>query len=404
MKFNRLRKIYFDNKKINENGNQFCSDKKITRMSVRPIMKSDFKKTAFNLQKSSNKENINFNDQTSNKNIKRNLFFSKENKENKENNAQNENTYESKESKDTLDNSINYGNNGYLKNNYFNKRNEGVGRYNKLKLRLSMPLYVENNYNTNNEKDNKKDKCYNMNCNNNTGITFDCEIDDLINSTTSKIENEKEQNNHSKENNEFKKYLEKVKKTKLSKNNLTKGSLAIIQMQIFHAKDAIIYNKYVSYINLDTDDKKDICFRLGKNNMCVCGHGFSKHYLFLCGEEFKSNCKKCECKKFKYIPVFPEETNEYAKAYLLDFKYDDWKAGCKCGHNWTKHNFIKDGICEECDCECFESNFCCGVCGNSWENHITSIQTREHREKNGESFGKDYEPFTQEQMQNLQKD
>ena len=92
MKFNRLRKIYFDNKKINENGNQFCSDKKITRMSVRPIMKSDFKKTAFNLQKSSNKENINFNDQTSNKNIKRNLFFSKENKENKENNVQNENT------------------------------------------------------------------------------------------------------------------------------------------------------------------------------------------------------------------------------------------------------------------------------------------------------------------------
>lgn len=244
MKFNGLRKYYFDNKKINENGNQFCSDKKIIRMSVRQITKSDLKKSAFNQLKTSNKENINFNEQISNKNIKRNLFFSKEEKEN---NTQNENTYESKESKDTQDNSINYGNNGYLKNNYFNKRNEGVGRYNKLKLRLSMPLYVENNYNTNNEKESKKDKCYNMNCNN-TGITFDCEIDDLINSTTSKIENEKEQNNQNKENNEFKKYLEKVKITKLPKNNLTKGSLAIIQMQISHAKDAILYNKYVSYI------------------------------------------------------------------------------------------------------------------------------------------------------------
>ena len=175
-------------------------------------------------------------------------------------------------------------------------------------------------------------------------------------------------------------------------------------MQISHAKDAILYNKYVSYINIDRNDNKDICFRLGKNNMCVCGHGFSKHYLILCGEKFKSNCKKCEGKKYKYIPVVPEETNEYTKAYLLDFKYDDWKAGCKCGHNWTKHNFINDGICEECNCECFESNFCCGVCGNSWENHITLIQNEKHRKNNGESIGKDYKPFTQEQIENLLKD
>ena len=100
------------------------------------------------------------------------------------------------------------------------------------------------------------------------------------------------------------------------------------------------------------------------------------HNLLLSSGEFKTNCKKCECDKFKYIPIFPEETNEYAKAYLLDFNYDNWKAGCKCGHNWTKHDFNDGKKCEECKCECFESKFCCGVCGNPWEKHIILIQTK----------------------------
>ena len=135
--------------------------------------------------------------------------------------------------------------------------------------------------------------------------------------------------------------------------------------------------------------------------MCVCGHGFSRHNLYLFRDEFKSSCKKCKCDKFKYIPVFPEETNEYKKAYLLDFKYDEWKAGCKCGHNWTKHNFINFEKCEECKCLSFESNFSCGVCGDKWENHIILMQTKEQREKNGEKAGNDYEPFTQEQIEKL---
>ena len=68
---------------------------------------------------------------------------------------------------------------------------------------------------------------------------------------------------------EFQNYLEKVKKTKLSKNNLTKGSLAIIQMQISNAKEAIINNKYISYINMDSNDKNNICFIIRKKQY-VC--------------------------------------------------------------------------------------------------------------------------------------
>ena len=397
MKNNSLRKYYFE-KKLKQN-KKFCSDKKVERLSVKQISKSDLKKSAIHLQKSSNKENFNFNGQL-NLNIKKKLFS-----EDIENVNLNQDTYQKKESKDIKENkkeksNINYENFGYLRNNYYNKNNIKSNRYKNLKLRFSMPIDIESNYNTNDKINIKKEKCYKVNYKN-TGITFDCEIDDLINSTTSKIENEKEEKNE--ENLEFKKYLEKVKKTKLSKNNLTKGTLAIIQMQISNAKEAQLSNKYISYININNynNDRNNICYRLGRNNMCVCGHGFSRHYLLICNEEFKSNCKKCECKGFKYIPIFPEETSEYNKAYLIDFEYDEWKARCKCGHNWTKHNFINDEKCEECNCEGFKSNFCCGVCGNSWENHMTLFQTKEQREKNGQNVGIDYDPFTQEQLENI---
>ena len=404
MRFNGLRKYYFE-KRIKEKEMQFCSDKKMNRLSIRQITQSDIKRSAFNDQKSSKNKRLNFNGQND-LNIKKNLFFDKNDKENfspNENIPENKINNEKQENTPKNNDNNNYNSNNISKNNYFN--NIRLSRYNKLKLRLSMPIYIENNYNTNNEET-KKDKNNNINNNsiyNNIGanVTFDCEIDDLINSTTSKIENEKEQKD--KNNSEFAKYLQKVKTEKLSKNNLTKGSLAIIQMEITHAKDAIFSNKYISYVNKNNIDNKNdnICFRLGKNSMCVCGHGFSRHNLYLFRDEFKINCKKCKCDEYKYIPVFPEETNEYTKAYLLDFKYDEWKAGCKCGHNWTKHNFIDGEKCEECKCKSFESNFSCGVCGDIWENHIILIQTKEEREKKGEKTGNDYEPFTKEQIGKL---
>ena len=413
MRINGLRK-YYSEKRLKEKEKQLCSDNKMNnRLSFQQINKSDIKKPTINYQRTSIKENIYFNELNSKQNIKRNLFDkfqNKENKENKENNIPNENT---NESKDTQENSIkhnlsniNYSNSnyGYSRNNYFNKRYNLKNRFTKNKLRLSTPIVFENNYKTNDENVLiKKEKCFKINYLNHDSI-FDGEIDDLINSTTSKIENEKEQKNQ--DDYEFKKYLEQVKKLKLSKNNLTKGTLALIQMQISHAKDAVLNNKYISYINIETNkeddnEKNNICFRIGKNNMCVCGHSFSRHNLYQRGSEFISNCKKCVCNKFKYIPIFPEETNEYTKAYLLDFKYDDWKAGCKCGHNWTYHNFNKGEKCEECNCAYFKSNFSCGVCGNSWENHITLFETKEERKKYGKTIDSDYEPFTQEEIENI---
>jgi hypothetical protein len=405
MKMRGLRK-YYNEKKQKEN--QYSSEKKPLYKSSRKIVKLDMQRTPSILERPSTKPNLIFNDQANKLKLKRDMLLNEDKENQCLNKNENENTYESKESKDTQDNTIrkhasNY-NFRYSKNNILKRRQS---RFSKLQLRLSAPLNIENNYHSNIEidkdKDIKKEKCYKLNYYN-TAYNLDCEIEDLINSTTSKIEKEKEEKNkENKENNEFKKYLEQVRKTKLSKNNLTNGTLAIIQMQISNAKESIINDKYITYINNEyhDEDKNNICFRLGRNNMCVCGHAFWRHNLVIKKNEFSCKCRKCECPKFNYIPVFPEETNEYSKSYLLDFKYDEWKAGCKCGHNWTHHNFNDGEKCGECNCKKFQSNFSCGVCGNSWENHVTLFEKKEDREKSGKIVGKDYEPFTNEQLQNL---
>ena len=418
MKIKGLRKFYFE-KRLKEKQAQYCSDKKICNISERNIMPSDIKKKPSFFKRTAIKSDLAFNDQESKLKIKRNLF-PKEDKENLNiNDKKDENTYESKESKDTQENSIKrYPSNlnfcrikrNYLKESaYFRYkyRNNNINNNNSdLKLRFSSPLYINNSNNYSHydkESEISKERCYKINCSNfNTGVNFDCDIDDLISSTTTNIENEKEKKVN--ENQEFKIYLEKVKNSKVSKNNLTKGALALIKMQMTHSNEAINNNIYISFVsNEDDNNGKNICFRLGKNNMCVCGHTFCKHNVHSKNGQFVSNCEKCECKKFNYIPIFPEETNEYTKAYLLDFKYDEWKAGCKCGHNWTKHDFNKDWKCEECNCEYFQSNFCCGVCGNPWENHKILFETEKDREKIGKSIGKDYEPFTKEQLDSLFK-
>ena len=403
MKIKGLRKYYFE-KKLKQKENLYFSDKKMNFISARNNNNSEIDEQPFKFLRYSTKPNLFFNEKKNKYNIRKNLFV----KENIENYNTNENSFENKDTQeDILRKSQSKNNIDYFRNNLRKSQN----RINELKMKLSSPLIkgkIYKNYNSNNneEKSIKKEKCYRIDfCS--QGYTCDLEIDNLINSTTSKIENEMEKKK--KEEYEFKKYLEKVKKEKLSKNHLTKGSLAIIQMQMTHAKDAIENNKYISFININNDKKKNndnngknnICFRLGKNNMCVCGHTLLKHNFHKSKREFNSNCKKCECNKFQYIPVFPEETSEYTKAYLLDFKYDDWKAGCKCDHNWTNHNFNSGGICNECKCKCFESNFFCGVCGNPWENHIILFETKEEREKTGKPVGANYEPFTKEQLEKL---
>ena len=71
MRINGLRKFYFE-KKLKKQEAQFCSDKKINRLSVKPITKSDIKKPLIDLYKTSNKENINFNEPINKLKLRRN--------------------------------------------------------------------------------------------------------------------------------------------------------------------------------------------------------------------------------------------------------------------------------------------------------------------------------------------
>ena len=237
--------------------------------------------------------------------------------------------------------------------------------------------------------------------------TMDFEIDDFIHSTMGNVEKKTEsdfatdsdnENENYRIETEEEKYLKEVKDKKLIKYGLTKGALAIIQMEQSHAENAIKDNYYISYVN-NEKNQKNICFRLGNSNMCTCGHSFAKHSKI----DLKPKCKKCCCQNFQYIPLFPEETNKYKDAYLLDFEYDNWKAGCECKHNWTEHNFKKNGKCLKCNCKCFISDFNCGVCGKAWEEHEILYQNKDERIRKGESWGESYKPFTKEQLDELYK-
>ena len=53
--------------------------------------------------------------------------------------------------------------------------------------------------------------------------------------------------------------------------------------------------------------------------MCICGHGFPYHDKILNKKKFSTQCNKCKCKNFKYIPVYLEEIGEYWIPFQKNF-------------------------------------------------------------------------------------
>lgn len=350
------------------------------------LIMSDYKNKYKKLPESDSKENIKINGQN-NKFIKKNLFkvnFSKTiveemvqdksisgyNKKEKDmncgsGNETEEDSYKSKKKEIFVKkNFMHQSQKSFFQNTKNTESNSVIGYE---IFRNSQPI---NNFN--------KKKFFFEQSLNSLEKSFSNEISQLIKSTAEKIEKEKD-------NQEGNNYLQEVKK-KLT-NNLTKGSLALIQMEINHANKAIENKIYITYVSLGDNGKFNTCFRLGENSMCVCGHGFKRHELAQYNDNIVSRCKKCPCERFKYIPMFPEETNLYKISYLLDFNYNNWKAPCKCGHDWTKHSFNQRDQCSECDCESFLSEFTCAICSKSWEEHQILFETEEERKKYGETFG-----------------
>lgn len=366
-----IRKSYLE-KKNNELAKKFQSDKKISKFLKNPkfFYKSDNKTIhEFSIMTESKenimingKENINLDG------IKKNLF-GKEDESNTTNNI----------IKTEIINEIKPENKNKRPKFFFRSKIKLPDECNKELFRRSQPLKLINQSSA---------------CNINRLNTINCEIDNFVNSALENVERSFSDRNIENESEEDK-YLKEVKNKKFIKQGLTKGTLAIIQMEQSHSETAIKENLYISLVN---NENNNICFRLGIGNMCTCGHGFIKH------SKLKNNfCQKCSCQNFQYIPLFPEETDLYRDAYLLDFEYENWKACCECEHNWTEHNFLKNRECNKCECKLFKSDFNCGVCGRAWEEHKILYETKEERKRKKKTYGEDYKPFTKEQLDELFK-
>lgn len=78
--------------------------------------------------------------------------------------------------------------------------------------------------------------------------------------------------------------------------------------------------------------KKTECFRVGSNSRCFCGHNFNAHKKVLMKKKLHTDCEKCECKQFKWIPRRPEEVGMYWLVRRKGFDVTKWRAPCKCKH------------------------------------------------------------------------
>jgi hypothetical protein len=121
---------------------------------------------------------------------------------------------------------------------------------------------------------------------------------------------------------------------------------------------------YVYWTNIKNYD----CKAIGPESMCFCGHRYKNHN-FDNVKTKKVNCKttKCKCPMFNYVPVYGSN----------DVK-------CLCKHSYTLHDPITKK-CSKCKtCKEFGSKFTCN-CTNTYDDHATTIETREERLSQGKS-------------------
>lgn len=181
----------------------------------------------------------------------------------------------------------------------------------------------------------------------------------------------------------------------VKQNRMTIGTQGMMDNERLHAQEAIESRIYVNWSCISDGGRTVDCFRIGSNSMCICGHGFPCHDKILTKSKFSNKCNKCKCKGFKYIPVYPEEVGEYWIPFQKNFKYETYRAKCKCKHTWNEHDGSGYLNCKKCGCGGFTSAFCCAVCNKFWQDHQMSYETEDERRLNGKPVREDFIPFNE---------
>ena len=155
------------------------------------------------------------------------------------------------------------------------------------------------------------------------------------------------------------------------------GAKKMMQWEFEHAQKAIETGLYITWISFDANDD---CFRVGDNSMCFCGCLFKDHdCTMLKSGKIKNNCKKCDCKEFRFIPRRPEEIGQHWLPRRKGFNINQWGASCICKHTHKEHKANKPTKCTKCACFCFTSDFACLSCDKKYEDHMTLYETEKER-------------------------
>ena len=134
---------------------------------------------------------------------------------------------------------------------------------------------------------------------------------------------------------------------------------------------------------------------MGSKSLCICNHYFAEHDKIVTSKKFSSKCKTCSCKSFAFIPTLPEEIGEYWIPHQKNFSYNTFLVKCKCKHPWNQHAADKFLKCKSCNCYGFNSNFCCVVCNQFWQDHSNTYETEHERYQLKKPVGNDYIPFAE---------
>ena len=194
------------------------------------------------------------------------------------------------------------------------------------------------------------------------------------------------------------KFISLLKKNNTSK--LTKGTKKLIINQIEAAEESIRTGIYITLCSNNFGNRNE-CIKIGPKNKCICGHFFDEHEIQI-KPSLITKCHSCNCNKFNYIPIYPEETDKYLLCYYNKFNYDLWNCECKCGHGWNFHCVDNNYKCDKCNnCLIFSSNFKCAVCGKFLEEHKLIYEREIERKVLGYTFGKDFYPFNEKMIQEL---
>ena len=148
------------------------------------------------------------------------------------------------------------------------------------------------------------------------------------------------------------------------------------------------------YVTWKSSANKEDCFRVGSNSRCFCGHMFPDHDCTLTKKSTKTQCSKCPCKGFSFIPRRPEEVGMDWLPRRKGFNVHQWRPSCKCKHTHEEHGPTAGSKCKACSCFSFQSDFACISCDRSWEEHETLYEFEGERASQGKKIGPAYMPLS----------